>query len=77
MSRSRKITRAIDEPRDYKTQKRKMAPYAGKDTGGKFLPEKDVRGKITKNAKLIAKNANRSKKKSARQQAKRDINENL
>jgi hypothetical protein len=75
MSRSKRYVRSIDEPRDYKKNKRKMPAYVGSGKGGKFLPERDTAGKITRTAKLIAKNANRSLKKAARQKAKKDINE--
>jgi hypothetical protein len=83
MSRSRRHHKAIDEPRDFKKSKRKMAPYVGDNNKGnvtahgKFTPEKDITsGKISRSAKLIAKNANRSLKKAARQQAKKEIDEN-
>lgn len=75
MSRSRRNPRAIDEPRS--NNHRKMSAYTLKGKAGKFLPEKDMNGNISRTAKLVAKNANRSKKKSVRQQAKRDITDQL
>jgi hypothetical protein len=84
MSRSRRHTKAITDARDFTKSKRKMPPYVGDNNKGnvtahgKFAPEKDIStGRISRTAKLIAKNANRSLKKAARQQAKKQIDESL
>lgn len=81
MSRSRRHTRGIDEPRNFKKNARKIKPYT-KDTKrgkGKFLPDVTVNmnvgtaKRLTKAAKLEAKNANRSLKKGARQEGKKQM----
>ena len=65
----------------YKLHDRKMKPYIGEGKWqGKYksIPfHEDFDEKVTKNSKLIAKNANRSLKKAERQKAKKEINESL
>jgi hypothetical protein len=53
---------------------KKLTPYSR--IRGKFKPDVEF-GKITKQAKLVAKNANRSLKKSVRQKYKQEIREQL
>lgn len=58
------------------THKRKMKPYERKEGNLKFRPIEDGK-KITKEAKLVVKNANRSRKKAYRQQLKKELKDEL
>ena len=71
MSKTKGHTKSIT---DNKSGHTKMEPYVGKHKGElKFVPEKGQGLGISKAGKLIAKNANRSRKKSERQLAKKEI----
>jgi hypothetical protein len=76
MSRSRRTYKGIDEP---KTTSNKMKPYVGENHKGegKFTVSKGRGLGISQTSKLITKNANRSKKKGARQEAKKEIKKYL
>lgn len=83
MSRSKK--KKVKSPQPWRTaERRRMTPYVADDKRGnmKFEPEQYEYGngmmkRVSDSAKLEAKNANRSLKKGARQQAKKQLREEL
>jgi hypothetical protein len=76
MSKTRGHTKSIKE---IGLGRNKLKPYlADKDAGSpKFVVSLGKGTGISKTGKLVTKNANRSKKKAARQQTKKEINQEL
>lgn len=76
MSKTKGHTKSI---REHSVGERKMTPYlADKDKGSmKFVVDPARKTGTSKTGKLVTKNANRSKKKAARQQGQKNINEAL